>query len=237
MRQIEARFDGQVPETLDELVTLHGVGRKTAAVVSSNAFGRRDGIAVDTHVRRVSRRLRLTRQVDPVKVERVLMRLYPRERWLEVSRRADLPRPARLPRTPAALRRVRRAGAVPVRRGAICDRSGTAAALFRDGPRRHHCRHDEDRDRALRRPPVAPRRAAARRPRRARACGWAGCGSRPRRASSWACGDCAVLEALGVLTSSDEAAERRLVDRRLRQLEVVERFQAIVEAELERHGA
>jgi endonuclease-3 len=74
-----------VPETLDELVTLHGVGRKTAAVVSSNAFGRRDGIAVDTHVGRVSRRLGLTRHTDPVKVERALMRLYPRERWLQVS--------------------------------------------------------------------------------------------------------------------------------------------------------
>ena len=76
---------GEVPETLDELVRLHGVGRKTAAVVSSNAFGRRDGIAVDTHVGRVARRLALTRHTDPVKVERALMRLYPRERWLEVS--------------------------------------------------------------------------------------------------------------------------------------------------------
>ena len=79
------RHDGEVPETLDELVRLHGVGRKTAAVVSSNAFGRRDGIAVDTHVGRVSRRLALTRHTDPVKVERALMRLYPRHRWLEVS--------------------------------------------------------------------------------------------------------------------------------------------------------
>jgi endonuclease III len=78
-------YGGEVPETLDELVRLHGVGRKTAAVVSSNAFGRRDGIAVDTHVGRVSRRLALTRHSDPVKVERALMRLYPRERWLEVS--------------------------------------------------------------------------------------------------------------------------------------------------------
>jgi endonuclease III len=76
---------GEVPETLDELVGLHGVGRKTAAVVSSNAYGRRDGIAVDTHVGRVSRRLALTRHTDPVKVERALMRLYPRQRWLEVS--------------------------------------------------------------------------------------------------------------------------------------------------------
>jgi len=82
---IVERFDGRVPETLDDLVTLHGVGRKTAAVVSSNAFGRRDGIAVDTHVGRVSRRLGLTRHTDPVKVERALMRLFPRERWLQVS--------------------------------------------------------------------------------------------------------------------------------------------------------
>ena len=79
------RFDGRVPESTADLVTLPGVGRKTAAVVASNAFGRREGIAVDTHVGRVSRRLRLTRQTDPDKVERVLMRLYPRERWLEVT--------------------------------------------------------------------------------------------------------------------------------------------------------
>jgi endonuclease-3 len=83
--EIVERHDGMVPETLDELVRLHGVGRKTAAVVSSNAFDRRDGIAVDTHVGRVSRRLALTRHTDPVKVERALMRLYPRPRWLEVS--------------------------------------------------------------------------------------------------------------------------------------------------------
>jgi endonuclease-3 len=84
-RSLVELHDGRVPETLDELVGLHGVGRKTAAVVSSNAFGRRDGIAVDTHVGRVSRRLALTRHTDPVKVERALMRLYPRSRWLEVS--------------------------------------------------------------------------------------------------------------------------------------------------------
>ena len=82
---IVERHGGEVPQSLDELVALHGVGRKTAAVVSSNAFGRRDGIAVDTHVRRVARRLGLTRHTDPVKIERALMRLYPRERWLEVS--------------------------------------------------------------------------------------------------------------------------------------------------------
>ena len=53
--------------------------------MASNAFGRREGIAVDTHVRRLSRRLGLTRHSDPDKIERVLMRLYPRDRWLQVS--------------------------------------------------------------------------------------------------------------------------------------------------------
>jgi endonuclease-3 len=79
------RHGGEVPSTTAELVALPGVGRKTAAVVASNAFGRREGIAVDTHVRRVSRRLGLTRHTDPDKIERVLMQLYPRERWLQVS--------------------------------------------------------------------------------------------------------------------------------------------------------
>jgi endonuclease-3 len=79
------RHGGEVPRTTAELVALPGVGRKTAAVVASNAFGAREGIAVDTHVGRVTRRLRLTRHTDPVRVERVLMSLYPRERWLEVT--------------------------------------------------------------------------------------------------------------------------------------------------------
>jgi endonuclease III len=79
------RHGGEVPDTTAELVALPGVGRKTAAVVASNAFGRREGIAVDTHVRRLSRRLGLTRHTDPDKIERVLMQLYPRERWLQVS--------------------------------------------------------------------------------------------------------------------------------------------------------
>jgi len=83
--EIVERHGGQVPGTLKELVALHGVGRKTAAVVSSNAFGAREAIAVDTHVLRVSKRLGLTRKSDPLGVERSLARLYPRERWLEVS--------------------------------------------------------------------------------------------------------------------------------------------------------
>jgi endonuclease-3 len=79
------RHGGEVPESTADLVALPGVGRKTAAVVASNAFGKREGIAVDTHVRRLSKRLGLTRHTDPGKIERVLMQLYPRERWLEVS--------------------------------------------------------------------------------------------------------------------------------------------------------
>jgi endonuclease-3 len=79
------RHGGEVPQTTAELVKLPGVGRKTAAVVASNAFGKREGIAVDTHVRRLSKRLGLTRHTDPDRIERVLMQLYPRERWLQVS--------------------------------------------------------------------------------------------------------------------------------------------------------
>ncbi len=79
------RHDGEVPHTTAELVKLPGVGRKTAAVVASNAFGATEGIAVDTHVRRLSKRLGLTRHTDPDKIERVLMQLYPRARWLQVS--------------------------------------------------------------------------------------------------------------------------------------------------------
>jgi endonuclease III len=79
------RHGGEVPRTTAELVKLPGVGRKTAAVVASNAFGATEGIAVDTHVRRLSKRLALTRHTDPDKIERVLMQLYPRARWLQVS--------------------------------------------------------------------------------------------------------------------------------------------------------
>ena len=79
------QYHGEVPRQLGELVKLPGVGRKTAAVVLGNAFGLAQGIAVDTHVGRIVRRLGFTSETDPVKVERVLMRLYPRGRWLQVS--------------------------------------------------------------------------------------------------------------------------------------------------------
>lgn len=83
-RLLEDR-DGEVPATMDELLELPGVARKTANVVLSNAFDIHVGIVVDTHVRRISRRLGLTRRDDPAKIELDLMRLFPRERWLEVS--------------------------------------------------------------------------------------------------------------------------------------------------------
>lgn len=75
------RYGGEVPDEMDALVELPGVGRKTANVVLSNAFGKSEGVVVDTHVGRIVRRLRFTRETDPVRVERDLMRLIPREHW------------------------------------------------------------------------------------------------------------------------------------------------------------
>ncbi|HEY3398888.1 MAG TPA: endonuclease III [Armatimonadota bacterium] len=77
-----ANFGGEVPGTLAELITLPGVARKTANVVLANAFGRAEGVVVDTHIKRVSYRLGLTAQTDPVKVEQDLMALLPREEWI-----------------------------------------------------------------------------------------------------------------------------------------------------------
>lgn len=73
--------DGRVPDTMDELTRLPGVARKTANVVLTNAFGRLEGVVVDTHVKRVARRLGLTDEMDPAKVERDLMEVLPREEW------------------------------------------------------------------------------------------------------------------------------------------------------------
>lgn len=80
-RLLVERHDGRVPDAFDELLALPGVGRKTANVVASNAFGR-PGIAVDTHVGRLARRLRFSRHDDPTKVERDLEALFPREAWI-----------------------------------------------------------------------------------------------------------------------------------------------------------
>jgi len=75
------RHGGRVPDTMDGLTALPGVGRKTANVVLGNAFGKNEGVVVDTHVQRISRLLRLTRQTDPVKIESDLMKVVPREYW------------------------------------------------------------------------------------------------------------------------------------------------------------
>ncbi len=78
---IVERFGGQVPTRMEDLLTLHGVARKTANVILGNAFGIRAGIVVDTHVMRLSQRLGLTTQADRDKIERDLMKLVPQHRW------------------------------------------------------------------------------------------------------------------------------------------------------------
>jgi endonuclease-3 len=83
-RELIKRFQGKVPETMEELVSLPGVGRKTANVVLGNAYNI-PGIVVDTHVSRVSQRLGLTREKDPVKIEFALMPLIPRDNWIVFS--------------------------------------------------------------------------------------------------------------------------------------------------------
>ena len=83
---LDERYDGVVPDDLEELITLRGVGRKTASVVLTEAFGI-PAIAVDTHVKRVSNRLGLTTSSDPVKIEFELRDLYPEREWEAVSMR------------------------------------------------------------------------------------------------------------------------------------------------------
>ena len=86
-RLVQEEFGGQVPRTMEELTRLPGVARKTANIVLGNAFGVVEGIAVDTHVRRLALKLGLTDHQDPVKIERDLMELLPREEWLEFTYR------------------------------------------------------------------------------------------------------------------------------------------------------
>jgi endonuclease-3 len=76
---------GEVPRTMAELAELQGVGRKTANVVLGNAFGINEGVVVDTHVGRLSLRLGLTTNTDPVKVEKDLMKLFPKDQWCDLS--------------------------------------------------------------------------------------------------------------------------------------------------------
>lgn len=84
-RKLLEDYDGQVPRTMEELTALPGAARKTANIVLGNAFGKVVGIAVDTHVRRVSQRLGLTANGDPIKIEQDLMDLVPRSKWFRLS--------------------------------------------------------------------------------------------------------------------------------------------------------
>jgi endonuclease-3 len=79
------KYNSQVPKTMEELVSLPGVARKTANIVLYNAYNIIDGIAVDTHVRRLSQRLGLTKQDDPNKIEQELMQITPKEKWMELT--------------------------------------------------------------------------------------------------------------------------------------------------------
>ena len=81
-KKIIQDFGGEIPQTMDELLTLNGVARKTANVVLGNAFGIASGVVVDTHVKRISNRLGLTKESDPVKVERDLEKLVPKKNWV-----------------------------------------------------------------------------------------------------------------------------------------------------------
>ena len=84
-KMIIERFHSEVPKTMEELISLPGVARKTANIVLSNAYGLHEGIAVDTHVKRVAFRLGITKNEDPVKVEKDLMAITPKKDWGNLS--------------------------------------------------------------------------------------------------------------------------------------------------------
>ncbi len=84
-RAVVQRFGGQVPRTMDELLTIPGAARKTANVVLGTAYGVASGVVVDTHVQRLSLRLDLTRNTEPVKIEQDLMKIVPKDRWILFS--------------------------------------------------------------------------------------------------------------------------------------------------------
>ena len=84
-RKILSDFGGEIPRDIDQLLKVPGAARKTANVVLGTAFGIASGVVVDTHVQRIARRLDLTRAADPVKIEKDLMRILPREKWILFS--------------------------------------------------------------------------------------------------------------------------------------------------------
>jgi endonuclease-3 len=84
-RLLVEKYGGKVPQTMEELLELPGVARKTANVVLGVAFGKGEGVVVDTHVQRLSRRLDFTNEERPEKIEQDLMKLFPRDRWIQLS--------------------------------------------------------------------------------------------------------------------------------------------------------
>jgi len=84
-RRIVEAYGGEVPNTMEDLITLRGVARKTANIVLGNSFGIVEGVAVDTHVKRLANRLGFSEQADTGKIEQDLMRLIPRERWFDFT--------------------------------------------------------------------------------------------------------------------------------------------------------
>ena len=84
-KMIIEHFNSKVPKTMEELITLPGVARKTANIILSSAYGINEGIAVDTHVKRLSNRLGMTKNEDPVKIEKDLMEITPRSEWGNLS--------------------------------------------------------------------------------------------------------------------------------------------------------
>ncbi len=81
-QMIAEQYGGRVPDTMEELLTLPGVARKTANVVLGVAYGKAEGVVVDTHVQRLSRRLDFSREERPDKIEQDLMQLFPRDKWI-----------------------------------------------------------------------------------------------------------------------------------------------------------
>ena len=84
-RKILSDFGGEIPRNIDQLLTVPGAARKTANVVLGTAFGIASGVVVDTHVQRIARRLDLTKETDPVKIEKDLMKVLPKEKWILFS--------------------------------------------------------------------------------------------------------------------------------------------------------
>ena len=84
-KRLLTHYKGSVPKSMKELITLAGVGRKTANIILSSAFKKREGIAVDTHVKRLSKRLGLTSHTDPNKIEQDLLKIIPHKDWLDVN--------------------------------------------------------------------------------------------------------------------------------------------------------